>query len=184
MSAAVFRKLPGLSIAPQPLPKDILQPTNLTLKIPECSDRAAMSAASLFRPCEPIAAATARTAPVDPRDPAKGHAVRMHLALSILPGLPALAGLQQRCLYTDAFALGGEAAEVHLAARDSGDSGLQYAGSCLAAGAELRQESGGPGAAREGAAGAAEVQHGGVLVVLCRCGRRLVHLVCAARPCA
>lgn len=178
VSAAAFRKLPGLSPAPQPLPQDILQPGKLSLKIPECSDPAAMSTTGLFRPCEPIATATARTAPVDPHDPAKGHAVQLHLELNILPGLPALAGLEQRCLYTDAFALGGDAAEVHLAARDSGDSGLQYAGSC-SAGAALQQENGRSGAVGEDTGGAVEVQRGGVLLVLCRCGGWMGYDCCA-----
>lgn len=150
MSATVFRKLPGLSIAPQLLPQDILDPGATSLSIPGCSDTATRSTASLFQPCKSIGSATARTAPPDPSDPRRGHTAQLQLHLHIRPGLPALAGLDQQCLYTDAFALGGDEAEVFVAARDAGDAGRRYAARC--------------------GTSDAEVVHDGVAVVLCGCG--------------
>lgn len=161
VAVAVYRKLPRLSPAPQLLPIDVFAASPPLLNIPECSDPAASSTTGLFQPCKPIGTAAAETVPVDSTDPARGHVATLQLQLEILPGLLALAELQQRCLRTNAFALGGDVAQVYLAARDTGSAGRQHGRSCSGA---AGGDDGVPLPAKQ-----AEVHHSGILIVQCRC---------------
>lgn len=177
VSVVAFRKLPRLSAAPQLSPEAVLGPETPRLDIPECSDPAAKPSTSLFRPCKAIGAATAHTAPIATPGSADRHIATLTLQLAVLPGVEALAQVEQRCLYTEAFALGGDAAELYIAARDTGGAGVQLASTCshgLAAGNDGVPPGGGAvgGQARHASSvrGAGEELHGGVLVVQCRCG--------------
>lgn len=134
-----YRKFPSLAAIDPPATDDLILAPDLDL--PACSNSAMESLLQAFKPCTPIAFASASTAvgAEGQSGVAATYQATLEVAATIRPGAEGLETLRGECVYTHLFGLGSASAEFYLVARDTGPTYKDLDSACSSEAASLVQ---------------------------------------------